>query len=462
MAFWNGTVIFNTLDARTISLDAATGKERWVAALGDINRGETMTMAPLVAADKVFVGNSGGEFGVRGWLTALNASDGSMAWRAYNTGPDKDALIGPEFKPFYEQDRGKDLGMTSWPPDAWKIGGGTVWGWLSYDPALNLVYYGTSNPGPWNPDQRPGDNKWTAGTFARDASTGAARWFYQSSPHDLYDHDGVNESVLLDLTLNGQPRKVLVRPERNGYVYVIDRTSGEVLSATPFVHITSSKGVDLETGRLLEVEEKKPKVGVTVRDICPAAPGAKDWQPSSFSPQTKLLYIPHNNLCMDFEAMEANYIAGTPYVGSAVVYKPGPGGHQGVLTAWDPLAGKAVWTIQEKYPAWSGSLATAGGLVFYGTMEGWFKAVDAQSGKVVWQFKTGSGIVGQPITYRGPDGHQYVAVLSGVGGWPGAVVVNDLDTNDQTAALGWGVAMRDLKKDTTKGGTLYVFTVEGS
>jgi PQQ-dependent dehydrogenase (methanol/ethanol family) len=462
MAFWNGTVIFNTLDARTISLDAATGKERWVAALGDINRGETMTMAPLVAADKVFVGNSGGEFGVRGWLTALNASDGSVAWRAYNTGPDKDALIGPEFKPFYEQDRGKDLGMTSWPPDAWKIGGGTVWGWLSYDPALNLVYYGTSNPGPWNPDQRPGDNKWTAGTFARDASTGAARWFYQSSPHDLYDHDGVNESVLLDLTLNGQPRKVLVRPERNGYVYVIDRTSGEVLSATPFVHITSSKGVDLETGRLLEVEEKKPKVGVTVRDICPAAPGAKDWQPSSFSPQTKLLYIPHNNLCMDFEAMEANYIAGTPYVGSAVVYKPGPGGHQGVLTAWDPLAGKAVWTIQEKYPAWSGSLATAGGLVFYGTMEGWFKAVDAQSGKVVWQFKTGSGIVGQPITYRGPDGHQYVAVLSGVGGWPGAVVVNDLDTNDQTAALGWGVAMRDLKKDTTKGGTLYVFTVEGS
>jgi PQQ-dependent dehydrogenase (methanol/ethanol family) len=462
MAFWNGTVIFNTLDARTISLDAATGKERWVAALGDINRGETMTMAPLVAADKVFVGNSGGEFGVRGWLTALNASDGSVAWRAYNTGPDKDALIGPEFKPFYEQDRGKDLGMTSWPPDAWKIGGGTVWGWLSYDPALNLVYYGTSNPGPWNPDQRPGDNKWTAGTFARDASTGAARWFYQSSPHDLYDHDGVNESVLLDLTLNGQPRKVLVRPERNGYVYVIDRTSGEVLSATPFVHITSSKGVDLETGRLLEVEEKKPKVGVTVRDICPAAPGAKDWQPSSFSPQTKLLYIPHNNLCMDFEAMEANYIAGTPYVGSAVVYKPGPGGHQGVLTAWDPLAGKAVWTIQEKYPAWSGSLATAGGLVFYGTMEGWFKAVDAQSGNVVWQFKTGSGIVGQPITYRGPDGHQYVAVLSGVGGWPGAVVVNDLDTNDQTAALGWGVAMRDLKKDTTKGGTLYVFTVEGS
>ena len=462
MAYWNGSVIFNTLDARTISLDAETGKERWVTTLGDINRGETMTMAPLVAADKVFVGNSGGEFGVRGWLTALNADDGRIAWRAYNTGPDKDALIGPEFKPFYDQDRGKDLGMTTWPSEGWKIGGGTVWGWISYDPALNLVYYGTSNPGPWNPDQRPGDNKWTAGTFARDASTGAARWFYQSSPHDLFDHDGVNESILLDLTLNGQPRKVLVRPERNGYVYVIDRTNGEVLSATPFVHITSSKGVDLKTGRLIEVDEKKPIVGATVRDICPAAPGAKDWQPASFSPQTKLLYIAHNNLCMDFEAAEANYIAGTPYVGSSVVYRAGPGGHQGEVTAWDPIAGKAAWKIQEKYPAWSGTLTTAGGLVFYGTMEGWFKAVDAQSGKVVWQFKTGSGIIGQPISYRGPDGHQYVAIFSGVGGWPGAIVTNDLDTNDQTAALGWGLALRDLKKDTTKGGMLYVFTVAGS
>ena len=460
-AWWNNTIIFNTLDGRTISLDANTGAERWAAQLADINRGESMTMAPLVVRDKVFVGNSGGEFGVRGWLTALNASDGSMAWRAYSTGPDKDVLIGSSFKPFYEMDRGEDLGVSSWPAEAWKIGGGTVWGWLSYDPALDLLYYGTANPGPWNPDQRPGDNKWTSGVFARNPETGEARWFYQSSPHDLYDHDGVNESVLLDLTIDGQARKVLVRPERNGYMYVMDRASGEVLSATPFVHITSSKGVDLKTGRLIPVEDKKPRAGYVVRDICPSAPGAKDWQPSSFSPQTGLLYLPHNNLCMDFEAMEVSYIAGTPYVGASVVYKPGPGGHQGEVTAWDPVAGRAVWKITEKYPAWSGTLATAGGLVFYGTMEGWFKAVDAKTGKILWQFKTGSGIVGQPITYRGPDGHQYVAVFSGVGGWPGAVVVNDLDTRDQNAALGWGVAMADLKKDTAKGGQLYVFTVEG-
>jgi PQQ-dependent dehydrogenase (methanol/ethanol family) len=460
-AWWNGSIIFNTLDGRTISLDADTGAERWAATLGDINRGESMTMAPLVVGDKVFVGNSGGEFGVRGWLTALSAQDGTIQWRAYSTGPDSDVLIGPDFKPFYAHDRGKDLGVASWPGDAWKTGGGTAWGWLSYDPALKLLYYGTANPGPWNPEQRPGDNKWTAGIFARDPDTGAAEWFYQWSPHDLYDHDGVNENVLLDLTFNGQPRKVLVRPERNGYMYVLDRTTGEVLSATPFVHITSSKGVDLKSGRLVPVEDKKPSTGIVVRDICPAAPGAKDWQPSSFSPQTGLLYVPHNNLCMDFEGMEASYIAGTPYVGAAVVYKPGPGGHQGELTAWDPIGARAVWKIREKYPAWSGTVATAGGLVFYGTMDGWFKAVDARSGDVLWQFKTGSGIIGQPIAYRGPDGHQYVAVFSGVGGWPGSVVVNDLDTSDESASNGWGLAMRDLKKDTTKGGMLYVFTVEG-
>jgi PQQ-dependent dehydrogenase (methanol/ethanol family) len=409
----------------------------------------------------VLVGNSGGEFGVRGWIAALDAGSGAVRWRAYSTGPDRDVLIGPEFKPFYEQDRGTDLGVSTWPPEAWKTGGGTVWGWLSYDPTLNLVYYGTANPGPWNPDQRPGDNKWTAGIFARDADTGQARWFYQWSPHDHFDHDGVNENVLLDLTIDGRPRKVLVHPERNGYMYVLDRETGEVLSATPFVHITSSTGVDLKTGRLIPVKEKETGTGRVVRDICPAAPGAKDWQPASFSPQTGLLYVPHNNLCMDFEGTEVSYIAGTPYVGANVVYKPGPGGHQGEVTAWDPVAGRAAWKITEKYPAWSGTLATAGGLVFYGTMEGWFKAVDAKSGQVLWSFKTGSGIIGQPIAYRGPDGHQYIAVLSGVGGWPGSVVVNDLDTRDESAGNGWGLAMRDLKGDTTKGGALYVFTAEG-
>ena len=459
--FWNGLVIFNTLDGRTIGLDANTGDPKWVTQLADIDRGETITMAPIVADGTVLVGDSGGEFGVRGWITGLDAASGQIKWRAYNTGPDADVLIGPSFKPFYAGDRGKNLGVSSWPGDAWKLGGGTVWGWISYDPDLHLLYHGTANPGPWNPDQRPGDNKWTAGIFARDPATGEAHWFYQWTPHDLYDHDGINENVLVDLTIDGRPRKVLLRPERNGYLYVMDRTSGEVLSATPFVHITSSTGVDLQTGRLQPVPEKAPHMGVVVRDICPASPGAKDWQPSAYSPRTGFLYIPHNNLCMDYEGVEANYIAGTPYVGANVVFRPGPGGNQGVMSAWDPVGKREVWNVPEKYPAWSGTVVTAGDLVFYGTMDGWFKALDARSGAVLWQFKTGSGVIGQPIAYRGPDGHEYIAVFCGVGGWPGAVVVNDLDTRDETAAAGWGVTMRSLPQDTSRGGMLYVFTVDG-
>jgi PQQ-dependent dehydrogenase (methanol/ethanol family) len=458
-AYSNGKIFFNTLDNQTVAVDGQTGKELWKTRLGDINKGETMTMAPLVVKDKVLVGNSGGEMGVRGWLTALDANTGQIAWRAYSTGPDSDVLIGANFKPFYPQDQGKDLGVTTWPPDQWQIGGGTVWGWISYDPDQNLVFYGTANPGPWNPEQRPGDNKWTAGIFARDPDNGEARWFYQWNPHDLHDYDGVNENVLLELPFNGQMRKVLVHPDRNGYVYVMDRTSGEVLSANPFVHITTSKGVDLKTGRPILVEEKKTSFGRVVRDICPAAPGGKDWQPSAFSPRTGLLYIPHQNLCMDAEGVEANYIAGTPYVGANVKMYAGPGGHRGLFTAWDPVQGAKVWQIEENFPVWSGTVVTAGDLVFYGTMDGWFKAVHARTGDVMWQFKCGSGIIGQPITYRGPDGKQYVAILAGVGGWSGAIVAAGLDPRDATAALGFANAMSDLPDYTTRGGMLYVFSL---
>jgi PQQ-dependent dehydrogenase (methanol/ethanol family) len=455
----DGKIFFNTLDNNTIALDAATGKELWRTKVGDINLGESITMAPLVVKDKVLVGNSGGEFGVRGWLTALNTSDGKIAWRAYHTGPDADVLIGPNFHPFYPQDQGKELGVTSWPTDAWKIGGGTMWGWISYDPETNLIFYGTGNPGPWNPDQRPGDNKWTSGIFARDVDTGQARWFYQLSPHDLHDYDGINEQILMDVPVNGQTRKVLVRPERNGYFYVIDRTNGQVLSANPFGYITTSKGVDLNSGRLIYNDEKKPEVGKVVREICPAAPGAKDWQPSAFSPKTGLVYIPHQNLCMDFEGLEANYIAGTPYVGANVRMYAGPGGNRGEFLAWDPVKNQKVWAISENFPVWSGALVTAGDVVFYGTMDGWFKAVDARNGNVLWQFKCGSGIIGQPVSYRGPDGKQYIAILAGVGGWSGAIVAGGLDPRDQTAALGFVGAMGDLPDYTARGGMLYVFAL---
>jgi PQQ-dependent dehydrogenase (methanol/ethanol family) len=455
-----GRLYMNILDGHTVAIDAATGKEIWRTKVADIQKGETLTMAPLVAEGKVVVGNSGGEMGVRGWLTALDAGSGRIAWRAYSTGPDKDVLIGPNYRAPYPSDQGKDLGVTSWGPEQWKIGGGTIWGWISYDPQLKLIYYGTGNPGPWNAAQRPGDNKFTAGVFARDIATGQARWYYQSAPHDLFDHDDINEIVLVDWPgPNGQRFPALIRPSRNGYLYVQDRRNGRILSVDAYSYINAYAGVDLKTGRIIPVKEKEPREGRVVRNICPGPPGAKDWNPSAFSPVTGLLYIPHINICMDMGVQNANYVAGTPFVGADVKMYPGPGGNRGVFTAWDPAARRKVFEIKEDLPLWSPALATAGGLVFYGTMDGWLKAIDARSGKLLWQFKTASGIIGQPISYRGPDGHQYIAVPSGIGGWAGAIVSADLDPRDPTAALGFVNATKDLKQKTVPGGMVYVFAL---
>jgi PQQ-dependent dehydrogenase (methanol/ethanol family) len=456
--YWNGKIYYATLDLNAVAVDANTGQQVWKTKLGDINLGESVTMAPLVVKGKVLVGNSGGEFGVRGWLTAVDADSGKIAWRAYSTGPDKDVLIGPNFKPYYASDRGQDLGVKSWPPDMWKIGGGTVWGWISYDPQLDLVYYGTANPGPWNPEMRPGDNKWTCTIFARRPETGEAIWAYQYMPHDQHDYDGVNENVLLDLTINGQPRKTLAHPDRNGHLYLLDRTNGQLINASPFAFQNVIESIDMSTGRPKVAKDKETGFK-TVRDICPAAPGSKDWQPSAYSPRTGWLYIPHNNLCMEFQGVKANFIAGTPFVGANVRMYAGPGGHRGEFTAWDPVNAKTVWKLKEMFPVWSGALVTAGDVVFFGTMDGWFKAVDAHDGHELWKFKVGSGIIGQPVTYRGPDGKQYVAILSGVGGWSGVIVSNGLNPSDGTGALGFVNAMTDLPKYTTKGGMLYVFAL---
>jgi PQQ-dependent dehydrogenase (methanol/ethanol family) len=456
----NGRLFMNLLDGHTVAVDADSGKEIWRTQVADIQKGETITMAPLVAEGKVLVGNSGGEMGVRGRLTALDAGSGRIAWTGYSTGPDKDVLIGADYHPFYAKDSGRDLGVKSWPGETWKTGGGPVWGWISYDPETRLVYYGTGNPGPWNPSQRPGDNQFTSGIFARDIDTGQARWYYQSTPHDLYDHDDINEIVLVDMpTKNGGRVPALIRPDRNGYFYVMDRRTGQVLSADAYGYVNVYKGVDLKTGELVPNEAKAPVEGRVVRNICPAAPGAKDWNPSAFSPVTGLIYIPHINLCMDMGVSNANYIAGTPFVGADVKMYPGPGGNRGVFTAWDPVARRKVFEIKEDLPVWSGALATGGGLVFYGTLDGWFKAVDARTGKLLWKFKTASGIIGQPISYRGPDGRQYIAVASGVGGWAGAIVTMDLDPRDPTGALGFSNAVKDLKKRVAAGGTVYAFAL---
>jgi lanthanide-dependent methanol dehydrogenase len=454
-----GRLFLNTLDGQSVSLDAETGRELWRTKLAEINRGETITMAPLVAEGRVLVGTSGGEFGVRGSLTALDAGSGAVVWKAYSTGPDAEVLIGPEFRPFYPSDQGKDLGVHTWNPDGWRLGGGNPWGWISYDPELHMIYYGTGNPGPWNPLQRPGDNKWTAGIFARDVRTGAARWFYQSSPHDLFDHDDVNENILLDMVVAGRLRKVIARPGRTGFFYVIDRETGEILSAEPYAHVNSVFRIDLETGRPELNPQKLPQPGRVTRDICPAAPGGKDWNPSAFSPRTGLVYIPHLNLCMDEGEVDTNYVQGTPFLGADARMFAGPGGHRGVLTAWDPVANRAVWRIREDLPLWSGALATAGDLVFYGTMDGWFKAIDARSGKLLWRYQLDSGTIGMPMTYRGPDGKQYVAIFAGVGGWAGAIVSGGLDPADPTSALGFVNAMRDLIPRTEPGGRLHVFAL---
>ena len=459
LVYDNGRLFFNTLDDHVVALDAATGNQVWNTKVGDINLGETMTMAPLVVKGKVLVGNSGGEMGVRGWLKALDEGSGAVSWTAYATGPDSDVLIGPEFKPFYAKDRGKDLGVKTWVGDQWKIGGGGSWGWISYDPDLDLIYYGTANPGPWNADARPGDNKWTITLFARHPETGAAVWAYQIGPHDEWDYDGINESVLVDLPWQGKQRKLLLRAERDGYLYVYDRTTGQVLSADPFGYVNTTSGVDLQTGLLRHVPDKVSHTGHVTNEMCPAAPGAKDWQPMAWSPKTGLLYIPHQNLCEDEEGLEASYIAGTPYVGTNVKMYAGPGGNRGFFDAWDPIARRKVWSIPEKFPVWSGALVTAGDVAFYGTMDGWFRAVNARTGKLLWEHKVASGIISQPMTYRGPDGKQYVAVLDGVGGWSGAIVAGDLDPRDSSAALGFVNAMRDLPSATQKGGTLHVFAL---
>jgi PQQ-dependent dehydrogenase (methanol/ethanol family) len=456
----SGKLFLALLDGNSVAVDANSGKELWRTKVADIQKGETITMAPLVAEGKVLVGMSGGEMGVRGRLTALDEGSGKIAWIGYSTGPDKDVLIGADYNPPYAQDRGKDLGVSTWPAEAWKTGGGSVWGWLSYDPQLKLLYYGTSNPGPWNPEQRPGDNKFTAGVFARDIGTGDVRWFYQSTPHDLFDHDDINEIVLADVPAgNGQRIPAMLRPDRNGFFYVQDRRNGRILSVAPYGYVNVYKGIDLKTGRLIPVPGKEPQPGRVVRNICPASPGAKDWNPSAFSPITGLVYIPRINLCQDEGVQNANYIAGTPFVGADVKMYAGPGGNRGVFTAWDPVHQRKVFEINEDLPLWSGALATGGGVVFYGTMDGWFKAIDARTGKLLWQFKTGSGIIGQPISYRGPDGRQYIAVPSGVGGWAGAIVSADLDPKDPTGALGFSNAMKDLKTKSSPGGMVYVFAL---
>ena len=442
-ALYDGKLIFNLLDDHTIAVDAATGKELWRTKLANVEDGTTMTMAPLVVGGKVYVGNSGGEMGVTGWLAALDAGTGKELWRAYSVGPDSMVRIGAEFSPFYAWMRGKDLGVKTWPANAWKHGAGAVWGWVTYDPESKWIYYGTSNTGPWNAAQRPGLNLWTSGVFARNAGDGMARWAYVFTPHNEWDYDGVNENVLVDLPIDGRTRKVMVQFNRNGFAYTIDRTTGEVLVAKPFGHENWASGIDPKTAMPIVNEEKHTvPPGRWVRDICPADIGVKDFEPVAFSPRTGLFYVPVQNVCMDYKGREVSYIAGTPYWGAHMSRHVGPGGHPGSFIAFDAAKGEKVWEIPEDFLVYSGALVTAGDVVFYGTVDGWFRAADARTGKVLWSRKLGSGIISAPMAYRAPDGHEYIAVAAGVGG--GAMT--------QASQPGF----------PPRGSTYYVFTLDGN
>ena len=395
LAYADGKIFLQQADTTLVGLDANTGEKLWSTVNGDPKAGSTNTNAPIVVGDKVYTGISGGEFGVRGFLAAYNINDGSLVWKGYSTGPDEEMLIDPDNTMSMGAPVGKDSSLKTWKGDQWKIGGGTTWGWYTYDPELNLIYYGTGNPSTWNPVVRPGDNKWSMTLFARDADTGMARWVYQMTPHDEWDYDGINENILADIEIDGAMRKVLVHFDRNGFGYTLDRVTGELLVAEKYdPSVNWATHVDMETGRPSVVARYSTRwhgEDTNTTDVCPAALGSKDQQPAAFSPDTGLFYVPTNHVCMDYEPFYVEYVAGQPYVGATLSMFPagrvlGDGtDNLGNFIAWDAAKGEIVWSKSEPFSVWSGALATGGGVVFYGTLEGYLKAVDANTGEELYQ-----------------------------------------------------------------------------
>ena len=455
--YLDGRIVYNLLDGHTVAVDARSGKELWKTTIADMGNGETVTMAPVVVRDRVIVGASGGEFGIYGWLKGLDFKTGQVVWTGHNMGPDADMLARPDiFKPPY--DGGVDVGAKSWAGDSWKTGGAPVWGWISYDPELDLIYYGTGNAAPYDPEARPGDNKWSASVLARRPGTGELVWAYQFTPHDNWDYDATGAMVLVDLMIAGNPVKALVHFDKNGFAYTLDRATGKLLVAAQFAPVTWAKSVDLASAR--PVIEPAKQTGVSrgkVTGVCPSLEGAvSPASPPAYSPRTHLFYTSTNNLCMDYGAAHAAHLRATPYIGVDFAYHPGPGGKLGAFIAWDAASGRKAWEDKESYPSWSGALVTAGDVVFYGTLDGWFKAVDAHSGQILSKFKVGSGVVGNPIAYRGPDGKEYVAIYAGIGGdW--ALLAGDTRSDDPTDVREPAEFMKDIARHTSQGGIVWIF-----
>lgn len=474
LAYAGGKIFLQQADTTLVALNAKSGEVVWSVKNGDPKRGETNTNAPHVIKDKVFTGISGGEFGVRSWLAAYNIKDGSLAWKAYSTGPDEEMLVDPEKTTELGKPVGKDSSLKTWEGDQWKIGGGSTWGWYAYDKDLNLIYYGSGNPGTWNPVVRPGDNKWSMTIWARDVDTGIAKWVYQMTPHDEWDYDGVNEMILVDMKVKGKDRKALVHFDRNGFAYTMDRESGELLVAEKFdPSVNWATHVDMKTGRpqvVAKYSTDQQGEDVNTTDVCPAALGTKDQQPAAYSPRTGLFYVPTNHLCMDYEPVSGGeYVAGQPYVNAVLnMYpagrvSPGPkfannaqNNNLGNFIAWDADKGKIVWSIPERFSVWSGALATKGDVVFYGTLEGYLKCIDAKTGKLLWKFKTPSGIIGN-VNAWSHKGKQYVGVLSGLGGWAGiGMAAGLIEDTDGLGAVG---AYKSLSQYTKLGGVLSAFSL---
>ena len=459
VAYGGGMIFLHQADTTLVALDAKTGKVAWTVKDGDAGRGETGTSAPLVVKDKVYIGVSGGEFGIQGRLTAYNIKDGSKAWVAYSSGTDDMIKFDPNTTTELGHPVGANSSVKTWKGDQWKNGGGGTWGWISYDPALNMVYYGSGNPGTWNPTQRPGDNKWSMTVFARDADTGMAKWVYQMTPHDQWDYDGVNEMVLADLPVHGKQTKALVHFDRNGFAYVLDRTDGKLLEAEKYdPAVNWASKIDLASGKPVLVNQFGPGAqgaDHNTKNVCPAALGSKDEQPSAYSPTSHLFFVPTNHVCMDYEPFKVSYTAGQPYVGATLsMYPPQGQNNLGNFIAYDVDTGKIKWSDPETFSVWSGALATAGNVVAYGTLDGNLKIVDQAHGKLLYSFKTPSGIIGNINTFT-HNGKQYLAVLSGVGGWAGIGMAAGL--SEDNAGLGAVGAYKQLSNYTQLGGVLTVF-----
>jgi alcohol dehydrogenase (cytochrome c) len=434
VTFADGKIFVGRLDGKLTALDAETGKALWTAEVVDYKQGSVITSPPLVVRDKVITGFGGGEYGVRGSLQAFDLTTGKQVWKIFT-------VPAPG-----------EPGSETWKGDTGLRGGGAPWLVGSYDPKTDTVYWGTSNPGPWNTAVRStGDgnfgkltNLYTASTLALDPNTGKIKWHIQGTPADAWDYDGVNENILADLKIDGSTVPALMKADRNGFFFVANRETGKLLSAEKYVFVNWAERWDVATLRAVENPDKRPGPGHSVKDICPNLIGGKNWQPMSFNPQTGLVYIPSNNFCMDWSVSDISYKRGLFYLGAEFPTKEGPGGFLGELMAWDPVNNRKAWSIKEDLPFNGGTLTTAGNLVFYGNLHGDFHAIDATNGKILWKKNLGSGIGAGPVTYA-VDGKQYVAIVVG-----------------RTAAI--PAFLGDVGKKMTaaapEGGSLFVFAVQ--